>query len=110
MEELNYAYLDPEDSKGSRHTGYEIAQIQINWDNTLRSYVATLLFDIPSRDYGYKPFCIRLFATDRHSLVTMIKYQAKLYKPRERFRITLRGTNTSVPYFFTPLLISIDYN
>lgn len=30
MEELNCAYLDPEDSKGSRHTGYEIAQIQIN--------------------------------------------------------------------------------
>lgn len=98
MEELNYAYLDPEDSKGSRHTGYEIAQIQINWDNTLRSYVATLLFDIPSRDYGYKPFCIRLCATDRHSLVTMIKYQAKLYKPRERFRITFpdKGSNDRI--------------
>lgn len=43
-------------------------------------------------------FCIRLFATDRHSLVTMIKYQAKLYKPRERFRITFpdRGSNDRI--------------
>lgn len=71
------------------------------WDEIRKPNAASdeeLTLDIPSRDYGYKPFCIRLFATDRHSLVTMIKYQAKLYKPRERFRITFpdRGSNDRI--------------
>lgn len=98
MEELTHFYLTPEDAKGKRSTGFKISSIFTSWDNGRRTYVATISFSLTSRNPTSRPFCIELYSTDTHSLMEMLRQQAKLYKPECKFKVIFpeKGSNKKI--------------